>query len=131
VRCDKGGALAVSTDSKTDSNTSVAAFRHFPELFWGDLDSATGKLLQKCDVLLGMHPDQATETIVDTALRLKKPFAIVPCCVFPETFPDRKLKNGKQVRTYVQFLEYLREKDPGIETAYLPFEGRSRVLFKR
>jgi hypothetical protein len=35
------------------------------------------------------------------------------------------------VRSYAQFLEYLRSKDPGIETAYLPFRGRSRVLYKR
>ena len=30
-----------------------------------------------------MHPDQATEAIVDFALRENKPFE-VPCCVFPE-----------------------------------------------
>jgi hypothetical protein len=77
-----------------------------------------------------MHPDQATEPIVDAALRLNKPFAVVPCCVFPDAFPERAL-DGAPVRSYAQFLDYLRAKDPGIETAYLPFQGRSRVLYKR
>jgi hypothetical protein len=40
------------------------------------------QLLQGASVLVGLHPDQATEAIVDTALRWNKPFAIVPCCVF-------------------------------------------------
>lgn len=40
-------------------------------------------LLRDCTVLIGLHPDQATEPIVDFALRHNKPFAVVPCCVFP------------------------------------------------
>jgi hypothetical protein len=82
-------------------------------------------------VLVGMHPDQATEPIIDAALSLNKPFAVVPCCVFPDLFPERVGVDGAPVRSYAQFLEYLRSKDPGIETAYLPFQGRSRVLYKR
>lgn len=39
--------------------------------------------LQNCSVLIGLHSDQATEPIVDFALRYNKPFAVVPCCVFP------------------------------------------------
>jgi hypothetical protein len=33
--------------------------------------------------VVGMHPDQATEAILQFALECRKPFAIVPCCVFP------------------------------------------------
>jgi hypothetical protein len=114
-----------------ESIISVAMFTHVAGLFHGELDTEAGRLLTKCDVLVGMHPDQATETIVDTALALNKPFAVVPCCVFPNEFPDRKNSgNGKQVRTYVEFLEYLKRKDPEIQVAYLPFQGRSRVLYK-
>lgn len=29
-----------------------------------------------------MHPDEATDAIVAFALEQRKPFAIVPCCVF-------------------------------------------------
>ncbi|MEW5301155.1 MAG: hypothetical protein WDW36_004033 [Sanguina aurantia] len=34
-----------------------------------------------------MHPDQATDSIVNFALEQRKPFAIVPCCVFARQFP--------------------------------------------
>ena len=34
-----------------------------------------------------MHPDQATEAIVDCAIELGRPWAIVPCCVFPHSYP--------------------------------------------
>ena len=33
--------------------------------------------------VIGLHPDEATEAIVDCALAHNKPFAVVPCCVFP------------------------------------------------
>ena len=81
-------------------------------------------------LILGMHPDEATEDIVDMAVSHGKAFAVVPCCVFPDAFPERAL-DGAPVRSYAQFLDYLRAKDPGIETEYLPFQGRSRVLYKR
>ena len=96
----------------------------------GFIDGVHADLWRSSAVIVGMHPDQATEPIVDAALRLNKPFAVVPCCVFPDAFPERAL-DGAPVRSYAQFLDYLRAKDPGIETAYLPFQGRSRVLYKR
>ena len=134
---DKRGVSVVdSGGEKGDANgaedeTSVARFEHFAEEFWGDLDGVLGSAIRDCDVLVGMHPDQATEPIIDAALSLNKPFAVVPCCVFPDLFPERVGVDGAPVRSYAQFLEYLRSKDPGIETAYLPFQGRSRVLYKR
>ena len=36
--------------------------------------------------------DQATEAIVDMALKYRKPFAVVPCCVFSHENPHRRLK---------------------------------------
>ena len=119
-----------SSEDASSEDASVARFEHFASEFWGDLDGELGAAIRACDVLVGMHPDQATEPIVDAALRLNKPFAVVPCCVFPDAFPERAL-DGAPVRSYAQFLDYLRAKDPGIETAYLPFQGRSRVLYKR
>lgn len=47
------------------------------------------------ELLIGMHPDQATESIVDMALKYQKPFAIVPCCVFAQENPHRRLKDKK------------------------------------
>ncbi|KAI9909035.1 hypothetical protein PsorP6_015094 [Peronosclerospora sorghi] len=58
------------------------------------LDDETLKLYKelfaKCSVLVGMHPDETTQAIVDDALTLRKPFAIVPCCVMSRVFPDRR-----------------------------------------
>ena len=72
---------------------------------------------------------QATEPIVDAALRLGRPFAIVPCCVFAREFP-RELPSGRPVTTYEQLLEYLQAKAPGIRRTHLPFVGRNVVLFR-
>lgn len=127
---DSGGEKGDANGAEDDEE-NVARFEHFAEEFWGDLDGVLGSAIRDCDVLVGMHPDQATEPIIDAALRLNKPFAVVPCCVFPDLFPERVGVDGAPVRSYAQFLEYLRSKDPGIETAYLPFQGRSRVLYKR
>jgi hypothetical protein len=65
----------------------------------------------------GMHPDQATEAIVDLALRLCVPFAVVPCCVYPSLFPHRRLlrRPGQRaiaVRSYATFCDYLLDKGP-------------------
>lgn len=76
-----------------------------------------------------MHPDQATEKIVDMALLLGKPFSVVPCCVFPSLFPYRRLANSDTpVVLYHQFLEYLKQKNAGILQTYLHFKGRNKVL---
>ena len=84
--------------------------------------------------LVGMHPDQATEPIVDQALARGKPFAVVPCCVFAREAAaaglERRTPEGKEVSTYEELLEYLAAKDPGIQRAYLGFRGRNCVLYK-
>jgi hypothetical protein len=49
------------------------------------------EILNGASVIVGMHPDQATEHIVSCALALGKPWAVVPCCVFAREFPHRKL----------------------------------------
>ncbi|DAZ96269.1 TPA: hypothetical protein N0F65_008302 [Lagenidium giganteum] len=99
----------------------------------GLLDDATlethRELFENCALLVGMHPDEATELIVDTALRLRKPFAVVPCCVMSRLFPDRRCADGTEVATYETFVTYLSEKDPRIQRAFLPFSGRNQVLY--
>jgi len=120
-------------------------------------------------LLLGLHPDQCTEDILDVALKYNLPFAIVPCCVFPDLFPSRKMlprKKGSEntndtkesthnesnvdaesnypnciqsegnhdanlvVRSYEDFLQYLMDKDDGLQMATLPFEGKNTVIYK-
>jgi hypothetical protein len=80
--------------------------------------------------LVGLHPDQCTEDILDAALQHNKSVAIVPCCVFPTLFPTRTLKGtGKVVQSYEDFLQYLLEKDPRLRKATLPFEGKNQVIY--
>ena len=86
--------------------------------------------MSKCSVVVGMHPDQATEAIVDFALKENKPFAIVPCCVFPKLFQNRKLKNGNDVSKFNDFIQYLMEKDPEkVKQTTLNFSGRNICLY--
>lgn len=98
-------------------------------------DKRIQKLLRQTTLLVGLHPDQATEAMLEFALRLSVPVAIVPCCVMPKLFPDRKqLKSGDPVRSYSSFCEYLKHKAvqlglPELQVTHLPFCGRSTVLY--
>lgn len=92
--------------------------------------STSGELLAGCSVLVGMHPDQVTEPIVDTALRLNKAFAVVPCCVFPNLRPDRRTATGEPVVEYDDFIDYLCAKSEDIQVARLGFQGRNQVVFR-
>jgi len=86
-------------------------------------------VIAQTDLVIAMHPDQATEAAVDLSLTHSKPFAVVPCCVFPNLFP-RKKRDGTEVITYFHFVDYLLEKEERITVGYLGFQGRTKVLYK-
>lgn len=44
----------------------------------------------KITAIVALHPDEATDSIVDIAVELMIPFCIVPCCVFGRLFPHRR-----------------------------------------
>eukprot|EP00536_Pseudo-nitzschia_multiseries_P005312 jgi/Psemu1/323836/estExt_fgenesh1_pg.C_990005 len=81
---------SASNDSLADSNTSSDSDCCRPG------DFLTPRLLQvpldEKLLIVGFHPDQATEPCVDLARVLSIPFCIVPCCVFPSEFLDRRLR---------------------------------------
>jgi hypothetical protein len=88
------------------------------------------RLLGDSSCVVGMHPDQATEAVIDFALAHNTAFAVVPCCVHPTEFPHRVRKDGAGlVRQYDDFVLYLEEKDPRINRATLPISGRNTVLW--
>ncbi|KAF9925300.1 hypothetical protein FBU30_004937 [Linnemannia zychae] len=96
-------------------------------------------VFDKASILIGMHPDQATEPIVTMALKHNKPFAVVPCCVFAHENPDRRLANGGTVNTTLEFIQYLTEKEmasPGscsfrpVCKEFLPFDGMNICVFR-
>ena len=90
-------------------------------------------MVQNASLLVGMHADGATEAIVDAAIRLKRPFVVVPCCVFPRLFSDRTIEEQDgsmvQVRTHEQFCQYLLQKDCRFVREVLPFEGRNVAIW--
>ena len=101
---------------------------------WNDAISAEASwaYIMNTKLIVGFHPDQATESIVDFALFMNIPFAIVPCCVFPSEFPNRRW-NGERVRDHRVFIEYLKAKHPKIQVEKLDFDfcesGKNTVLF--
>lgn len=89
-------------------------------------------IVKGASLVVGLHPDQATEAAMDLALQLQIPFAILPCCVMSRLFPDRKGRNGEPVRTVYQLCRYLMAKEQisnSIQVDYLPFMGRNKVLY--
>jgi hypothetical protein len=72
-------------------------------------------------LIVGFHPDQATDFCVELAKELQVPFCIVPCCVFPSEFPHRRLEDGTRVRTHEQLLCYLKAKAPNARVYELQF----------
>ena len=82
----------------------------------------------ECSVVIGMHPDEATEAIVNFAMEYNKPFAIVPCCVFPELFPHRRDAKGDLVTERLQLVEYLVLKTRA-RVAHLDMEGANQVVY--
>ncbi|CAB9501136.1 expressed unknown protein [Seminavis robusta] len=101
------------------------------------------RVLKSASMIVGMHPDQATEPIIWFSQHLKVPFALLPCCVMPSLFPHR-VYQGKHVRSYRLFCLYLQDLRPPIQddddddtrstesviqTDYLPFMGRNMILY--
>ena len=89
------------------------------------------ELIKGCSLIIGMHPDEATVDIVDVALNKKINFAVVPCCVFHNKFPERKLKNGKNVVEYVDLIQFILEKDDNLKIDFLNIKGRNKVIYKK
>jgi hypothetical protein len=87
-----------------------------------------GRIMRDCSVVCGLHPDGATEPLVDYAIAHGKPFVIVPCCVFWRSNP-LLLQEG--VRSYEDFLSHLMSKLPQgeIRRDTMAFDGRNTVLW--
>eukprot|EP00911_Craspedida_sp_UC1_P002210 UC1_evm2s1688 len=131
--------------SSTDAAILTLNGTPHPAYVQSEFDSgfcdAHAPLVHDSAVVIGQHPDEATEPIVREALRLNRPFAIVPCCVFPGQFP-RKLQDGRDVRQYDDFVEYLLQLASGsngggsisnngpVCQARLDMGGRNTVIYR-
>jgi hypothetical protein len=68
---------------------------------------------------------QATDPIVDFAVLRRRPFAVVPCCVFARQFTDRRTADGGRVTT--QAAAGLPAGEAGVR---LPFSGANVLLYQ-
>lgn len=74
------------------------------------------------DLLIGMHPDGATEPIIRYAKKYNKKFAVVPCCVIPI---DKNKKFGEN-----EWLNYLKNiAGYKAKEAQLNIKGKNVVIF--
>ena len=105
--------------------------QNFDSSMWND--ASFEPLLRKCSCVVGMHPDQATEPIVDFAIAMNKPFAVIPCCVFPKQSVFRTNQQNDQdlVVTYEDFVSYLQSKHPDLRRHCLEFKGRNVVIYRK
>ena len=103
-------------------------FQVIREFFDETSDVRILKTATETPLLIGLHPDEATEAIVDAAIRNQLAFAVIPCCVYSRLFPSRRYK-GKPVRTHEQFCNYLQSKAPNIQRTMLNFGGHATVLY--
>ena len=93
------------------------------------------ELVRGCSVVVGLHPDEATEAIVDFALEHGKPFAIIPCCVHSKRFQSRRIidvttgEKSVPVRSFESFVKYLAAKDDEIRVTKLPMRGRNTLIY--
>lgn len=78
--------------------------------------------------MLGFHPDEATEALVDAAIAHQRPFAVVPCCVFSRLFGVRTV-GGVPVRSTEHLCAFLAAKHPAIQLEQLPFAGKNTVVY--
>ncbi|KAH0484234.1 MAG: uncharacterized protein KVP18_003472 [Porospora cf. gigantea A] len=104
-------------------------------------------LLGAC-CFVGLHPDQATNPIIEVANALRKPFVIVPCCVFAREFPDRRLCGDRDdlcavdgcsntglpatdawrhVESFTDLVRWIR-RQAKVKASFLPVEGKNLVL---
>ena len=76
-----------------------------------------------------MHPDEVTVLVVESALKMRKPFAVIPCCAFSRLFPDRLLPDGQPVATTDDLCAWIENLQSNIKRTILPFEGRNVCLY--
>jgi hypothetical protein len=82
----------------------------------GDVD------LRSFDLIVALHPDEATEPALRAAVTHAIDFAIVPCCVFP--------LDGV-ARSRQAWVSYLASLADGTQLTELPISGANLVLWRK
>ena len=79
----------------------------------------------EADIIVGMHPDEATSEIILAARKNKKPFAIVPCCCVG------KGSSGLSRNNFAAWVKRLNDMACGCYTAMLKISGKNLILYKK
>eukprot|EP00439_Symbiodinium_sp_Y106_P011066 s6991_g1.t1 len=85
-----------------------------------------------CSCVVALHADQAAEGAVRFAVEHGLAFAVVPCCVYAEDFPKRRLPDGRPVTSLnalIEYLTWLGGEEAKVET--LLFSGKNVVVFSK
>ena len=84
------------------------------------------------DLIVGMHPDEATIEIILCAKANSKPFAVVPCCA--KVMPGReKYKKGISLGSRRRWVNKLRDivGASQCQQTDLPIQGANTVLWSK
>ncbi len=119
------------------AHAAPVAPAHIAELF----DAAEGdaflerhaEILGDITLVLGFHPDEATQHALDFALARKVPYAIVPCCVFAAAAPAPRVRPcGAPVTSVAHFVAWLEARSAAAgrppARAFLEYAGANLVL---
>jgi hypothetical protein len=86
-------------------------------------------VILRTKLIVGYHPDQATDDCFHLARILNVPVCVVPCCTFPAEFPHRRLYDdeeneiGKNVERYEDLIQYLLQENKTAKFKSLAFPG--------
>jgi len=88
----------------------------------------SSSLKSDADLVVGMHPDEATIPIVRYAVENNLPFAIVPCC---RKGHEIWLRNHlKRWSTFIEFMKTMAEKaDYDVREGRLRMNGKNLVIY--
>jgi len=75
------------------------------------------------DLIVGMHPDEATSEIILAAKKNNKPFAVVPCCIVGKLSSD--------IPGFNAWIKRLTHISGGCNSTLLPIKGKNLVLYKQ
>ena len=115
------GFQNVTTFDKRKKNKRVSdqkirfSYRYFNE-----------QIKEKFDLLVGLHPDEATDVIIMEAAKRRIPFVLCPCCVKPSAVT---YWGSHKFTAWVNHLKKLaRSNGFRIEERWLKMDGKNYVL---
>lgn len=93
-------------------------------IIYKQMTFSSNSKLSKADLIIGMHPDEATGEILEYAINNKIPFAIVPCCKVGK-FSD----NVSDYNSWVNKLKLIAIKNRfNVNLLKLRISGKNNVL---